>query len=92
MDIKIYTTTYCSYCRAAKQLLTERKLPFSEVDCTNDAATRDRLVNETGRRTVPQIYLDGVPVGGFDDLNALDRKGELAKIVAGEKKPESIAV
>ena len=90
MDIKIYTTTYCSYCRAAKQLLKERKLPFSEVDCTNDAATRERLVNETGRRTVPQIYLDGVPVGGFDDLNALDRKGDLAKIAAGEKKPVAI--
>lgn len=91
MDIKIYTTTYCSYCRAAKQLLSERKLPFSEVDCTSDAPTRERLVSETGRRTVPQIYLDGVPVGGFDDLSALDRKGDLAKIAAGELKPRSIA-
>lgn len=90
MDIKIYTTSTCSYCRAAKQLLNERKLPFTEVDCSNDAAARERLVNETGRRTVPQIYLDGIPVGGFDDLNALDRKGDLAKIVSGEQKPRSI--
>ena len=68
MDIKLYTTTYCSYCRAAKQLLTERRLPFEEIDCTDDDATRQRLVEETGRRTGPQIYIDGTPIGGFDDL------------------------
>ncbi len=92
MDIKLYSTTNCSYCRAAKQLLTERKLPFREIDCTTDAATRQRLVDETGRRTVPQIYLDNVPIGGFDDLSRLDRSGELAKIVAGEVKPTSVAL
>jgi len=91
MDIKLYTTTYCGYCRAAKQLLTERKLAFEEIDCTEDQATRQRLVEETGQRTVPQIYLDGTPIGGFDDLSKLDRSGELAKIVAGAQKPRSIA-
>lgn len=91
MDIKLYSTDYCGYCRAAKALLTERGLPFTEIDCSNDPPTRARLVEETGRRTVPQIYLDGVPIGGFDDLRQLDRSGELAAIVAGQKKPISVA-
>ena len=90
MDIKLYSTTYCSYCRAAKQLLTERKLSYTEIDCTEDQATRLRLVEQTGRKTVPQIYIDDVPVGGFDDLVRLDKSGDLARIAAGEKKPTSI--
>jgi glutaredoxin 3 len=91
MVIELYSTDYCGYCRAAAKLLTERGLPFTEIDCTNDRATRQRLVAETGRKTVPQIYLDGVPIGGFDELRKLDRSGELGKIVAGEKTPTSIA-
>ncbi len=90
MDIKLYSTTNCGYCRAAKQLLSERKLAFTEIDCTTDQATRLRLVEETGRKTVPQIYLDGVPIGGYDDLARLDRSGELAKIIAGTQKPVHI--
>jgi glutaredoxin 3 len=91
MDIKLYSTDYCGYCRAAAALLTERGLPFTEIDCTHDRETRQKLVQETGRKTVPQIYFDGVPIGGFDDLRKLDRSGELGKIVAGEKRPTSIA-
>jgi glutaredoxin 3 len=91
MEIKLYSTTSCGYCRAAKQLLTARNLPFTEIDCTDDDETRERLVDETGQRTVPQIFLDGVPIGGFTDLAQLDRSGELAEILAGEKKPTSIA-
>jgi len=92
MNIKLYSTNTCTYCRSAKQLLSERKLPFEEIDCSDDAETRQRLVDETGRRTVPQIYLDGVPIGGYDDLLKLDRSGELASIAAGTKKPRSIAL
>ena len=91
MDIKLYSTDHCGYCRAAAALLTERGLPFTEIDCSADPATRDRLVAETGRRTVPQIYLDGVPIGGFDDLRRLDRSGELQRIAAGEAKPKPVA-
>jgi glutaredoxin 3 len=92
MDIKLYSTTYCSYCRAAKALLEQRHLPFTEIDCSEDSATRERLVNETGRRTVPQIYLDGIPVGGFDELQRLDRSGDLSRFVKGEARPTSIMV
>jgi glutaredoxin 3 len=52
--------------------------------------TRERLVNETGRRTVPQIYLDGIPIGGFDELQRLDRSGELSRFVKGEARPTPI--
>ena len=91
MTIKLYSTTSCGYCRAAKQLLSLRQLIFLEIDCSNDAATRERLLDETGRRTVPQIYFDDVPVGGYDELVKLDRSGELAEIIAGTKKPRSVS-
>ncbi len=91
MDVKLYSTTYCGYCRSAKQLLAARGLPFTEIDCTNEPDVRARLVEETGRRTVPQIYLDGVPIGGYDELRRLDRSGELARIAAGEARPSSVA-
>jgi glutaredoxin 3 len=90
MDIRLYSTTYCAYCVAAKQLLKSRQLAFTEVDCTDDPATRQKLVEQTGRKTVPQIFLDNVPIGGFDELNKLSRSGELDQIVAGEKKPTSV--
>ena len=89
-DVRIYTTTYCGYCTAAKMLLEQREVAFEEVDCTNDPATRRWLVEQTGRRTVPQIFIAGVPVGGCDDLHALDRAGELAPILAGERPPPSV--
>ena len=75
--VKIYSTTYCSYCRAAKALLTRKGVPFEEIDVTNDPAQRAELVARTGRRTVPQIFIGGEPVGGFDELVALNRTGEL---------------
>jgi glutaredoxin 3 len=89
-DVKLYVTTYCGYCHAAKALLTRKGVPFEEIDCTGDAATRRMLIEKTGRRTVPQIFIAGVPVGGFDDLNALERRGELDAILAGDKQPASV--
>ena len=70
--------------------LSERKLAFTEIDCTSDEETRMRLVEETGRRTVPQIYIDGVPIGGFDELSRLDRSGELTRIATGKAKPHHV--
>jgi glutaredoxin 3 len=90
MEIKLYSTEYCGYCRAAAALLKERGLPFTEIDCSDDPATRQKLVDETGRRTVPQIYLDGVPIGGFDELRGLDRSGELGRIASGAAAPRSV--
>ncbi len=89
-EVRIYTTTYCGYCNAAKALLTKKGVAFDEIDCSRDPATRTWLVEETGMRTVPQIFIRGVPVGGFDDLAALDQDGQLDPILAGTQTPERI--
>ena len=89
-DVRIYTTTYCGYCHAAKSLLKDRGVAFEEVDCTNDPETRKWLIEQTGQRTVPQIFIGGVPIGGFSELAALDRRGELRPILAGAAAPRSV--
>lgn len=91
VDVRIYTTDYCGYCRAAKQLLGRRGIAFEEIDCTRDPDTRAWLVEQTGQRTVPQIFIGGVPVGGYTELAAIDRSGRLAAIVAGDEAPPSVA-
>jgi glutaredoxin 3 len=78
----MYSTLICPYCIRAKALLRERSIPYEEVDVTMDSAARAWLVQMTGRRTVPQIFIDDDPIGGFDELRQLDRSGELAKRLA----------
>jgi glutaredoxin 3 len=80
-DVKVYTTKVCAYCVRAKALLTKRDVPFEEVDVSSDDAKRTWLVQTTGKRTVPQIFIDGRPVGGSDELHELDRSGELEKLL-----------
>jgi glutaredoxin 3 len=84
-EVTIYTTRVCSYCVAAKRLLAARSVPYQEIDVSSDDAKRAWLVEATGRRTVPQIFIGGEPIGGYDDLAALDKSGELAKKLAGPK-------
>lgn len=70
--IVIYTKDWCGYCRAAKQLLERLGCPFEEVDVTRDLATYRRMVQlADGRSTVPQIFVDGVGIGGYTDLARL---------------------
>ncbi|MBI2083390.1 MAG: glutaredoxin [Deltaproteobacteria bacterium] len=76
MKIKVYTAHYCSYCRAAKDLLTSKKLPFEEIDVSADEEF-DALVEKTGWKTVPQIFIDGKLIGGFEELKKLDQQGKL---------------
>lgn len=72
----VYTTDYCPYCRAAKDLLRSKGVAYTEKDVTNDDAQREKLVQMTGgRTTVPQIFVDGRAIGGYDDLAAFFRKG-----------------
>jgi glutaredoxin 3 len=89
-DIRIYVTATCPYCRAAVALLDGRGAPYQKIDCSEDAATRDWLVEKTGRRTVPQIFIGDVPVGGYDDLKRLDKLGALDPILRGEAAPPSV--
>ncbi len=78
-DVTIYVTNSCPYCVRAKALLQKRGIPYDEIDVTGDDAKRAWLVEATGRRTVPQIFIKGEPIGGSDELHALDRSGELQK-------------
>jgi glutaredoxin 3 len=76
--IRLYTTTSCGYCIRAKQLLQQRGVPYEEIDVTGDDEQRAWLVEASGgRRTVPQIFIHGKPIGGFQELRALDRSGQL---------------
>ncbi len=81
-EVVIYTATYCPFCWRAKALLEGKKVSFVEIDVTNDPAKRQEMEARSGRRTVPQIFIDGKPIGGCDDLYALDAKGQLDALLA----------
>jgi len=80
-EVKVYTTQICPYCYSAKALLKKRDVPYEEIDVSRDAEKRRWLVEVSGMRTVPQIFIDGKPIGGSDELHALDRTGELEKLL-----------
>jgi glutaredoxin 3 len=79
--VLIYTTSYCPYCHGAKALLRSKNVPFEEIDVTHDPARREEMERLSGGRTVPQIFIDGQPIGGFDDARRLDRLGELDRLL-----------
>ncbi len=87
--VKMYTRRWCGYCTAAERLLDEKGVPYENIDTTGDHDTRRWLAEATGRTTVPQIFINGRPVGGYDDIKALDRKGELDKLLWDEPQPSS---
>jgi len=77
-DVVIYTTMFCPYCHRAKALLDRKGVAYTEVDVMMDPAKRQEMTERSGGgRTVPQILIDGRPVGGCDDLHDLDRQGRL---------------
>jgi glutaredoxin 3 len=81
-DIVMYSTGWCPYCDRARGLLERKGLAFREVKVDEDATQRDTMLKRTGgRRTVPQIFIGDRHVGGFDDLYALDKAGELDKLL-----------
>jgi len=75
--VKVYTSSHCAYCRAAKALLDQRGIAFEEIDLSQDSSAREALVAETGWRTVPVIEIDGELIGGFMELRAHAMKGGL---------------
>lgn len=80
--VLMYSTDVCPYCVRAKMLLQRRGIPFEEINVSNDHEKRMWLVKATGRRTVPQIFIHGQSIGGSDELHALDRSGELQKMLS----------
>jgi GrxC family glutaredoxin len=85
--VLIYTTTYCPYCSAAKALLRSKNVEYVEVDVTNDPARRAEMERLSSRRTVPQIFIDDQPIGGYDDARRLDERGELDHLLGSHATP-----
>lgn len=76
--VEIYSTLFCPYCARAKSLLEKKGVEYINIDVIEDTSKRDEMVARSGgRRTVPQIFIDGEHIGGSDDLQALDRAGKL---------------
>lgn len=81
--ITLYVTGWCPYCDRAKGLLTGKKLVYQEINVDDDAKFREEMVERSGRRTVPQIFIGDTHVGGCDDLFALEGSGELDRLIRG---------
>jgi glutaredoxin 3 len=76
-NVVIYTKETCPYCVYAKQLLDNKKVSYSEIRVDLDLAKREEMERLSGRRTVPQIFINDQSIGGFDDLSALEKAGKL---------------
>ena len=82
-EITMYTSDRCSYCVRAKRLLDQKAVSYQEIHIAlNDFEARQRIAEITGQMTVPQIIIDGNPIGGWDELFALERAGELDLLLA----------
>jgi glutaredoxin 3 len=82
--VQMFKAMPCPYCSAAYRFLTEIKgVEVEQIDLTGDRQARMDLMQKTGQRTVPQIFVGGVHVGGYDDMRALDRRGGLDPLLAG---------
>jgi glutaredoxin 3 len=75
--VTMYTSVSCPYCVQAKRLLDRKGVSYREIDVTYDQAKRMEMISAAGRRTVPQIFIDERPIGGFEELYALEQSGEL---------------
>jgi glutaredoxin 3 len=81
-QIEIYTTPFCPYCSRAKHLLDQKGIAFIEIDLWQFPERRAEMIERAGgRRTVPQLFVDGRPIGGSDELAELERSGELDAIL-----------
>ena len=78
--VEIYTTQWCGYCVRAKELLSARGIPFEEIELDATTGFRQQLMDLTGSWTVPQILVDGRPIGGYTELWRLDREGRLEEL------------
>jgi glutaredoxin 3 len=85
-EIRIYGTTSCAWCGAARMLLKRKGLAFEDI-LVADPETRREMERLSGRRSVPQIFVDAEPIGGYDDLVALDRSGALDRMIAKGPDP-----
>ncbi len=81
--VEIYTKSWCGYSAGAKALLDAKGGPYTDIDVTTDGDTKVAMIERSGAYTVPQIFIDGRGVGGYDQLSALDARGELDPLLDG---------
>ena len=81
-SVTIYTRDFCGYCARAKALLQSKNVNFTEYNATENPQYRQEMMDKSGRNTFPQIFIGEQPVGGCDDLHALDRDGKLDQLLA----------
>lgn len=86
--VTLYTTPFCPYCLAAKRLLEEHDIPYENIDIAGTENFREFLYQKTGRRTVPQILINDVPIGGYTDLLSLSQQGKLESLLTEEENRE----
>jgi glutaredoxin 3 len=82
--IEMYTTSWCGYCERARQLLRRKGARYSEISVEGDPGRRAEMIERSGRRTVPQIFIGTQHVGGSDELAELDQSGVLDALLAGQ--------
>jgi glutaredoxin 3 len=80
--VRIYSTNWCGYCRAAKALFERKGVPYEEIDASDPEIRQDMIQRAMGRRTVPQIFIGEAHIGGYDEVAALDRRGQLDPLLA----------
>jgi len=81
-QVTVYTSGSCGYCVRAERLLAERGIEFESIDLDGDPALREKLLELTGAWTVPQIVIDGTPIGGYTELSELAANGSLEALLA----------
>jgi glutaredoxin 3 len=85
-EVELYTTMFCPYCSRARALLERKGVTYTEFDIIEEPARRGEMIQRAGGRTsVPQIFINGEHIGGSEELVALDRNGELDKMLEREK-------
>lgn len=80
-EVIVYSTAVCPYCTHAKDLLRRKNIAFEEIRVDLQPELREELIKRTNRRTVPQIFINGLSIGGFDELYALDKQGQLTQLL-----------
>jgi glutaredoxin 3 len=81
--IEIYTQPWCPFCARALALLQSKGVTFQEIDAPQGSDARAQSIERSGKTSVPQVFVDGVPIGGSDELRALDRAGKLDALLHG---------
>ena len=85
--ITMYGTETCPFCTSARMLLTKKGIGYEEILVSRDIELRARMEELSGRRTVPQIFIDGDAIGGFDELYALEQQGKLDDLMTPDSQP-----